>query len=174
MAGRATWRARLLPESPEDRRGEPREKASIPTMAIVHRRDAVGPVRLPSRTPARTRPRARRHGPRRTPRHDPASSSRTGTSGLTGLVLEKQVACGRTIYETRRAYDRPGKSLVRFPALLFSFRISDHGADAARRPRRQSGSPLPWLLAGEVARIQGFLQARRARLRAAPRQARAA
>ena len=82
---------------------------------------------------------------------------------------EKQVACGRTIYETRRDHDRPGKSLVRFPVLLLLF--PHLWITLARMIRAGHGGKavtlFPWLFTGEVARIQGFHIARREHLRAA-------
>jgi glycosyltransferase involved in cell wall biosynthesis len=158
--------------------GEPGEKASIPTMAIVYRRDAVGPVRFPESNTGEDTAFAlavRARGGRLW--HDPGIVVTHRHERLDGRAFwEKQVACGRTIYETRRAYDRPGKSLVRFPALLFLF--PHLWMTVARMLRAGHGGRavtlFPWLFAGEVARIQGFFLARRARLRAAPSQARAA
>ena len=148
--------------------GRPGARASIPTMAIVYRRDAIGPVRFPEtntgedtifalavtgRTPgARLWYDPEIAVTHRHERLDPRS------------FWEKQVACGRTIYETRRDYDRPGKSLVKFPALLFLF---PHLWITLGRMLRAGhvGAALklfPWLFTGEVARIKGFFQARAA------------
>ncbi len=89
---------------------------------------------------------------------------------------EKQVACGRTIYETRAKLDRPGKALVRFPPLLFLFpHLWMTVARMARAGHAGRAAALfPWLFTGEVARIRGFFEARRAHLRTAPAEARAA
>jgi len=77
--------------------------------------------------------------------------------------LARQVDCGRTIYRTRVLHDRPGRILVRYPPLLFLFphlwivlaRMARAGA-AVKAARL-----LPRLVAGELARIRGFLEARR-------------
>ena len=58
---------------------------------------------------------------------------------------------------------RPGRILVRFPPLLFLF---PHLWIVMARMTRAGKTGraialLPWLFAGEVARIRGFLQARR-------------
>ena len=59
---------------------------------------------------------------------------------------------------------------MRFPALLFLF--PHLWITVGRMVRAGHGlramTLFPWLLAGEVARIEGFFQARRARLAAAP------
>jgi hypothetical protein len=73
------------------------------------------------------------------------------------------VDCGRTIYRTRVLHDRPGRILVRCPPLLFLFphlwivlaRMARAGA-AGKAVRL-----FPRLVAGEIARIRGFLEARR-------------
>jgi hypothetical protein len=77
---------------------------------------------------------------------------------------QRQVDAGRSIYVTRRALDRPGRILVRAPALLFLYphlwivigRMLRAGMVA------RAFALLPWLVAGETARIAGFLEARRA------------
>jgi glycosyltransferase involved in cell wall biosynthesis len=158
-------------------RGLAGEKANIPTMAIVYRREAIGPVRFPETNTGEDTAFAlavTARGGRLW--HDPGIAVTHRHERLDHRAFwEKQVACGRTIYETRRDLDRPGKSLVRFPALLFLFphlwitlwRMlrAGHGAKAV--------TLFPWLFTGEVARIQGFHDARRAHLRAAA-EARAA
>ena len=159
--------------------GRPGAKANIPTMAIVYRREAIGPVRFPETNTGEDTAFAlavtgRTPGARLwydpdivvTHRHERLDSR---------AFWEKQVACGRTIYETRRDHDRPGRSLVKFPPLLFLFphlwitvgRMlrAGHVAPAVRL--------FPWLFTGEVARIQGFFLSRREHLRAAS-EARAA
>jgi len=152
--------------------GRPSAKANIPTMAIVYRRDSIGPVRFPETNTGEDTVFAlavTARGGRLW--YDPAIAVTHRHERLDWRAFwEKQVACGRTIYATRRDHDRPGKSLVRFPALLFLFphlwitlgRMlrAGHGGRAV--------ALFPWLLTGEVARIQGFFRARRALLRAAP------
>ncbi len=155
--------------------GGPSEKRTIPTMAIVYRRAAIGPVRFPESNTGEDTAFAL------------AVLARGGKLWYDpGIVVthrhqrldwasfwEKQVACGRTIYETRAKLDRPGKALVRFPPLLFLF--PHLWMTAGRMIRAGHGGRavalFPWLLAGEVARIQGFFRARRVHLRAAQAEA---
>jgi glycosyltransferase involved in cell wall biosynthesis len=162
--------------------GKPAFKKNIPTMAIVYRRDAVGPVRFPESNRGEdtafalavlSRGGRLRYDPEIvvTHRHERLDWS---------SFWEKQVAGGRTIYETRVRHDRPGKILVRVPLLLFLF--PHLWIVIARMVRAGRGGRamvlFPWLLAGEVARIRGFLLARREarekrRADEAPREARA-
>ena len=83
-------------------------------------------------------------------------------SSATSCARLSLVACGRTIFQTRLRYDRPGRVLVRFPALLFLF--PHLWLTLARMCRagfaRRAIALLPWLFAGEVARIVGFLESR--------------
>ncbi|MEX0878612.1 MAG: glycosyltransferase family 2 protein [Thermoanaerobaculia bacterium] len=155
--------------------GGPAEKRNIPTMAIVYRRAAIGPVRFPESNTGEDTAFAL------------AVLARGGKLWYDpGIVVthrhqrldwasfwEKQVACGRTIYETRAKLDRPGKALVRFPPLLFLF--PHLWMTVGRMIRAGHGGRavalFPWLVAGEVARIQGFFHARRVHLRAAPAEA---
>jgi GT2 family glycosyltransferase len=150
-------------------------------MAIVYRRDAVGPVRFPESNRGEDTAFAL------------AVLSRGGRLWYDpDLVVthrherldwpsfwEKQVAGGRTIYETRVRHDRPGRVLVRFPPLLFLFpHLWIVLARMIRSGRGGRAAALfPWLFLGEVARIRGFFLARReARSRPvdeAPREARA-
>jgi glycosyltransferase involved in cell wall biosynthesis len=143
-------------------------KANIPTMAIVYRRDAIGPVRFPETNTGEDTVFAlavtgRTPGGRLW--YDPGIAVVHRHERLDPRAFwEKQVACGRTIYETRRDHDRPGKSLVRFPALLFLF---PHLWITLARMFRAGhvGKALklfPWLFTGEVARIKGFFEARAA------------
>jgi glycosyltransferase involved in cell wall biosynthesis len=146
--------------------GSAGQRRNIPTMAIVYRRASVGPVRFPESNTGEDTAFAL------------AVTARGGRLWYDpGIVVthrherldhrafwEKQVACGRTIYETRRDLDRPGKSLVRFPALLFLF---PHLWITVGRMLRagHAGKAVklfPWLVTGEVARIKGFFQARAA------------
>lgn len=141
-------------------------RANIPTMAIVYRRAAIGPVRFPESNTGEDTAFAL------------AVTARGGRLWYDpGIVVThrherldwrafwgKQVDCGRTIYETRRALDRPGKSLVRFPPLLFLF--PHLWITVGRMLRAGHGGKavalFPWLFTGEVARIKGFFQARAA------------
>ncbi|HEY3204069.1 MAG TPA: glycosyltransferase family 2 protein [Thermoanaerobaculia bacterium] len=144
----------------------PSAKRNIPTMGIVYRRDAVGPVRFPESNTGEDTAFALAVLARGgklwydpeiviTHRHE-----RLDWASFWG----KQVACGRTIFETRRRYERPGKMLVRFPALLFFF---PHlwitvGRMVRAGYARKAAALFPFLLTGEVARIKGFFEARRA------------
>jgi glycosyltransferase involved in cell wall biosynthesis len=148
--------------------GRPGAKASIPTMAIVYRRDAIGPVRFPETNTGEDTIFALAVTAR-TPCgrlwYDPEIAVVHRHERLDPKAFwEKQVACGRTIYETRRDHDRPGKSLVRFPALLFLF--PHLWITVARMLRAGHVSKavklFPWLFTGEVARIKGFFEARAA------------
>ena len=146
--------------------GAPAAKANIPTMAIVYRREAIGPVRFPETNSGEDTAFAlavTARGGRLW--YDPAIEVTHRHERLDwGAFWEKQVACGRTIYQTRRDYDRPGKSLVRFPALLFLF--PHLWITVGRMLRAGHGGKavalFPWLFSGEVARIKGFFQARAA------------
>jgi glycosyltransferase involved in cell wall biosynthesis len=145
--------------------GEAGEKANVPTMAIVYRRSAIEGLRFPESNSGEDTAFAlavtRRGGrlwfdPRIAVTHNHERLSWSD-------YREKQVACGRTIFWTRSAFDRPGQFLVRFPILLFLFphlwlmllRMLKHGAvlDAVVL--------FPWFVAGELARIRGFLAAKR-------------
>lgn len=142
-------------------------KSSIPTMAIVYRRASVGPARFPESNSgedtAFALAVAARGGRlwyepaiRVTHRHERLDFP---------SFWEKQRACGRTIFLTRSTLDRPGKILVRAPILLF---LLPHLWITLVRMARagyagRAVALFPWLLAGEVARIQGFFQARRER-----------
>ncbi len=145
----------------------PAEKANIPTMAIVYRREAIGPVRFPETNTGEDTVFAlavTARGGRLW--YDPGIAVTHRHERLDWASFwQKQVACGRTIYETRRDHDRPGKSLVRFPALLFLF--PHLWITVGRMLRAGHGGKaltlFPWLFTGEVARIKGFLSAREAR-----------
>jgi glycosyltransferase involved in cell wall biosynthesis len=164
--------------------GRPSVKGLIPTLGVAYRREAVGPVRFVETNlgedasfGAAVLARGGKlwYDPRivMTHRHERLDRA---------TFLARQVDCGRTIYRTRVLHDRPGRVLVRFPPLLLLFphlwivlaRMARAGAAA------RAVTLFPWLVAGEIARIRGFLEARR-RYRttgvfersAAPRQARA-
>lgn len=142
------------------------EKANVPTMAIVYRRAAIEGLRFPESNSGEDTAFAlavRKRGGRLW--FDPRIEITHNHERLDHRAYwEKQVACGRTIYWTRAALDRPGQFLVRFPFLLFLFphlwlmllRMIRHGAaiDAV--------TLFPWFIAGELARIKGFFAARRA------------
>lgn len=147
----------------DDRRGM--EKGLIPTLAIVYRKAAVGPVRFVETNlgeDASFGAEVLRRGgrlwyePRILMTHRHERLDRT-------TFWRRQVDCGRTIYRTRVLHDRPGRVLVRFPVLLFLFpHLWIVLARLGRAGLLGRGLVLsPWLFAGEVARISGFLEARR-------------
>lgn len=147
------------------RGGKPGRRGNIPTMGIVYRRDRVGDVRFPESNSG----------------EDTAFALAVAARGAglwyePGIVLthlherldaasfrEKQIACGRTIYLTRSTLDRPGRVLVRWPVLLVTF--PHLWVTLARMVRAgyagKAVTLFPWLVAGEVHRIRGFLEARR-------------
>lgn len=140
-------------------------KGLIPTLGVAYRRDAVGPVRFVETNLGEdasfgaavlSRGGKLWYDPDivMTHRHERLDRE---------AFLARQVDCGRTIYRTRVLHDRPGRILVRCPPLVFLFphlwivmaRMARAGlAGAAVRL-------FPWLVAGEIARIRGFFQARR-------------
>ena len=141
------------------------EKANVPTMAIVYRRSAIEGLRFPESNSGEDTAFALavtgRGGklwfdPQITVTHNHERLDWTS-------YWNKQVACGRTIYWTRKVFDRPGQFLVRFPILLFLFphlwlmllRMIRSGriGDAV--------SLFPWFVAGELARVRGFFAAMR-------------
>jgi hypothetical protein len=134
-------------------------------MGIVYRRDAVNDVRFPESNSGEDTAFALAVSARvGTDLYDPAidlSNFHERVDG--GAFREKQVACGKTIYWTRAQLDRPGKVLVRWPALNFLF--PHLWVTVARMARagyaRRAISLFPWLLAGEVHRIRGFFEARK-------------
>ena len=145
--------------------GRPAVKGLIPTLGVAYRREAVGPVRFVETNlgedasfGAAVLARGGRlwYDPKivMTHRHERLDRA---------TFLARQVDCGRTIYRTRVLHDRPGRILVRFPPLLFLFphlwivlaRMARAGA-AGKAARL-----FPRLVAGEIARIRGFLEARR-------------
>jgi len=142
------------------------EKRNIPTMAIVYRRAAIGPVRFPESNTGEDTAFALAvlaRGGRLW--YDPSIAVTHLHERLDAAAFrEKQTACGRTIYETRSRYDRPGRVLVRYPALLWLF---PHLWITLWRMARaghvgRAAALLPWLVRGEILRIRGFHEARRA------------
>ena len=145
--------------------GRPSVKGLIPTLGVAYRREAVGPVRFVETNlgedasfGAAVLARGGRlwYDPKivMTHRHERLDRA---------TFLARQVDAGRTIYRTRVLHDRPGRILVRCPPLLFLFphlwivlaRMARAGA-AGKAVRL-----FPRLVAGEIARIRGFLEARR-------------
>lgn len=139
--------------------------AAYPTIAVVYRRDAIGSTRFPATNLGEDiffalgvqdqgwrcwyEPRIGiLHRHQRLDWHS---------------FWTRQVHSGRALYTTRRLLDRPGKILFRVPALLLLYphlwivlvRMARSGLllSALRL--------LPWLVAGETARIVGFFRARR-------------
>jgi glycosyltransferase involved in cell wall biosynthesis len=142
-----------------------RNCVTYPTMAIAYRRDAIGSTRFPATNLGEDTFFARavqarggriRFEPRIRILHRPMRLDWK-------LFWERQIDAGRQLYLTRRALDVPGRILFRFPILLFLFphlwivlsRMLGQGmvAKAVRL--------FPWLIAGESARIAGFLRQRR-------------
>lgn len=141
-------------------------RRNIPTMAIVYRRVAIGPVRFPESnngedTAFALGVRARGSG---TLWYDPGIVVEHHHQRLNWKSFRaKQVDGGRTIYLTRSLYDRPGKLLVRHPSLLFLFPHLWMVLARMLRAGRlwQAFTLAPWLFAGEVARIAGFFEEKR-------------
>jgi positive regulator of sigma E activity len=76
----------------------------------------------------------------------------------------RQIDAGQQLYWTRRSLDLPGKILFRAPPLLFLF---PHlwivlGRMLSQGMFGKAVTLFPMLLTGEIARIRGFLRARRA------------
>jgi len=147
-----------------DRRG-PAFKKLIPTLAIAYRRKAIGPVRFVETNlgeDASFGEAVLHRGGKLW--YDPGIVMTHRHERLDWKAFwRRQVDCGRTIYRTRVLHDRPGRVLVRFPALVFLF--PHLWIVVARMIRNglagRAVTLFPWLVAGEVARIQGFFQARR-------------
>jgi glycosyltransferase involved in cell wall biosynthesis len=145
--------------------GKPSYRGLIPTLGVVYRRGAVGPARFVETNlgedasfGAAVLARGGRlwydPGIVMTHRHERLDRK---------TFLERQFNAGRTIYRTRVLHDRPGRILVRFPPLVFLF--PHLWIVVGRMIRQRKGLRalvlFPWLVAGEVARIRGFFQARR-------------
>jgi glycosyltransferase involved in cell wall biosynthesis len=145
--------------------GRPSVKGLIPTLGVAYRREAVGPVRFVETNlgedasfGAAVLARGGRlwYDPKIVMTHCHERLDRA-------TFLARQVDAGRTIYRTRVLHDRPGRILVRCPPLLFLF---PHLWIVLARMVRAgaAGKALrlfPRLVAGEIARIRGFLEARR-------------
>ena len=146
------------------RAGLPGPRKNIPTMGIVYRCDAVGDTRFPETNSgedtafalavlARGGKLWYEPGIVLTHRHERLDAN---------AFREKQVACGQTIYLTRVQLDRPGRVLVKWPALLFLF--PHLWVTVARMARAghagRAAALFLWLVAGEVYRIRGFFEAR--------------
>jgi len=141
------------------------EKALIPTLAIAYRKSAVGSVRFVETNlgeDASFCAAVRERGGKLW--YDPDILMTHQHERLNARTFwRRQVDCGRTIYRTRVLHERPGRVLVRFPILLVLFphlwivlgRMIRSGRIA------RAAALFPWLVAGELARIRGFLQARR-------------
>ena len=140
-------------------------KGLIPTLGVAYRREAVGPVRFVETNlgedasfGAAVLERGGRlwydPGIVMTHRHERLDRE---------TFLARQVNAGRTIYRTRVLHDRPGRILVRCPPLVFLYPhlwiVLARMARAGKAGRALA--LLPWLLAGETARIRGFFRARR-------------
>ena len=141
-------------------------KGNVPTMAVVFRRSAIEGLSFPESNSGEDTAFAlavtRRGGKLW---FDPRIAITHVHERLDwDAYWQKQVACGRTIFWTRSVYDRPGKFLVRYPILLWTFphlwlmllRMIRSGAMA------DAVALFPWFVAGEIARIRGFADARRA------------
>jgi len=139
--------------------------SGYPTMAVAYRRDAVGTIRFPASNYGEDiffgREIEARGG---SIRYDPLIRVEHRHERLDfGRFWARQVHAGRAFYETRRSLDRPGAILVRKPVLLLLF---PHLWIVVARMLRQGHvvkalALLPGLLAGEIARIIGFFEARR-------------
>ncbi len=145
---------------------KPMEKGLIPTLGIAYRRDAVGAIRFVETNLGEDASfsDAVLQATRGKLWYDPGILMTHQHERLDGSTFwRRQVDCGRTIYRTRVLHDRPGRILVRVPALLFLFPhlwiVLGRMLRAGRAVRALT--LLPWLVAGEIARIEGFLEARR-------------
>jgi glycosyltransferase involved in cell wall biosynthesis len=144
---------------------KPGPRETFPTMAVAYRREAVGKLRFPEASYGEDTTFARSvlvgdaifwYDPEIVVTHYPERLDFAS-------FWDKQVNNGHSLYWTRVHLDRPGRILVRAPILLLLFphlwivlgRMlrADHFGKAIKL--------LPWLVAGEVARIRGFLEARR-------------
>jgi glycosyltransferase involved in cell wall biosynthesis len=150
--------------------GPSRACGAFPTMAVAYRRSAIGDVRFPATNLGEdqffalgVQARGGRFwydaGIRIVHKHERLDRHR---------FWQRQLDAGRSIFVTRAQLDRPGRILVRAPALLFLYphlwivlgRMVRAGMIA------RAVALLPWLVAGETARIAGFLEARRGAFKA--------
>jgi glycosyltransferase involved in cell wall biosynthesis len=140
------------------------EKANVPTMAIVYRRSAIEGLRFPETNSGEDTAFALSVTGRGAKLwFDPRITVTHNHERLDwNAYWDKQVACGRTIYWTRRDFNRPGRFLVKFPILLFAFPHLWLMLLRMIRSGRIVDSIVlfPWFVAGEVARIRGFFEAR--------------
>jgi len=146
-------------------RGRPGPRPTFPTMAVVYRRDAVGKVRFLEASYGEDTTFARAVlADRGVLWFDPEIIITHHHERLDWPSFwDKQVNNGRALYWTRVRLDRPGRMLVHFPFLLFLF---PHLWIVLARMLRaghvgKAVTLFPWLVVGEVARIRGFLEARR-------------
>jgi len=146
-------------------RGKPGPRPTFPTMAVVYRRDAVDKVRFLEASYGEDTTFARTVlMDRGVLWFDPEIVVTHYHERLDwGSFWDKQVNNGRALYWTRVRLDRPGRILVRLPFLLFLF---PHLWIVLARMIRaghagKAVTLFPWLVAGEVARIRGFLESRR-------------
>jgi len=146
-------------------RGRPGPREMFPTMAVVYRRDAVGKVRFLETSFGEDTTFARAVlADRGVLWFDPEITITHYHKRLDWPSFwDKQVNNGRALYWTRVRLDRPGRILVHAPFLLLLF--PHLWLVVARMVRAgyagKAVSLFPWLVAGEVARIRGFLEARR-------------
>jgi len=145
--------------------GPARVRKNIPTMGIVYRRDAIGPIRFPETNLGEDTSFALAvletggilwHDPEIVLEHRHERLDRK-------TFWQRQVDVGYSLYRTRLLHDRPGRVLVRFPFLLLLF---PHLWIVLFRMVRagfagRAAALLPWLAAGEWARVLGFFEARR-------------
>ncbi|HEY0787192.1 MAG TPA: glycosyltransferase [Thermoanaerobaculia bacterium] len=145
--------------------GAPGERTTFPTMSVVYRRSAIEGLRFLESNSGEDTAFAlevRARGGRLW--FDPGIRITHNHERLDWPSFrDHQVVCGRTIFWTRSLLDRPGKFLVKWPILLFTFphlwlmllRMvrSGHALDAIRL--------FPWFVGGELARIRGFFAAKR-------------
>jgi len=138
---------------------------TFPTMAVVYRRDAIGPARFPETNYGEDTFFAhavRARGGRIW--FDPAIRIVHMHERLDARTFwSRQIDAGRQLYLTRRALKLPGKVLYRAPMLLALY---PHLWIVLYRMLRRGMvvkalKLFPWLAAGETARIVGFLRARR-------------
>ena len=145
--------------------GRARACATFPTMAVAYRREAVGGIRFQETNYGEDTIFAHTvlvgggriwYEPRIRIAHCHERLHRRS-------FWQRQIDAGRQLYWTRRALDLPGKILYRAPVLLALY---PHlwivlGRMLKRGMIGKAAALFPWLVAGETARIVGFLRARR-------------